>query len=81
MKLYKLNLPNGIVNSIIEYNCDDEECDYCYIWRYNQKTIDTLCEINIRRKRNVEEDIMACVIVYYTYLPPLKNVKQVRRTS
>jgi GTPase len=81
MELYKLNLPNGIVNNIIEYNCDDDECDYCSIWRYVQDIIKSLCRINIMHKRNVEEDILAFVIVYYEYLPPLKDVKQVMRIS
>ena len=30
MELYKLNLPNDIVNNIIKYNYD-EECKYCCI--------------------------------------------------
>ena len=81
MELYKLNLPNGTVNNIIEYNCDDDECDYCSIWRYVQDIIKSLCRINIMHKRNVEEDIMAFVIVYYAYLPPIKDVKQVMRKS
>ena len=31
MELYKLNLPNGIINNIIVYNCDDDGFDYCSI--------------------------------------------------
>ena len=45
MQLYKLNLPNGIVNNIIEYNCDDEECDYCYTWGGNKEMFRIACKI------------------------------------
>ena len=37
--------------------------------------------INIRLKRNVEEDIIAFVIVYRKDLPTLKDIKQVMRIS
>ena len=36
MELYKLNLPNDIVNNIIRYNYD-EECYHCYIWECNKE--------------------------------------------
>ena len=81
MELYKLNLPNDIVNNIIKYNYDEEECDYCCIWRCNQRLFYCLCQINIRKKRNVEEDVLAFIIVYHHYLPTLKDVKQVMRIS
>ena len=71
MELYKLNLPNGVVNNIIKYNYDEEECRYCYIWKLNKQIFSSLCRINIRHKRNVEEDILAFITVYYTHLPPL----------
>ena len=36
MELYKLDLPNGVVNNIIKNNYDEEECNYCCIWRCNK---------------------------------------------
>ena len=51
MQLYKLNLPNGIVNNIIEYNCDDEECDYCYTWGGNKEMFRIACKGNILDKK------------------------------
>ena len=81
MELYKLNLPNGVVNNIIKYNYDEEECNYCCIWRCNQEIFHRLCEINRRHKRNVEEDILAFITVYDDHLPTLKDVKQVMRIS
>ena len=81
MELYKLNLPNGVVNNIIEYNCDDEECIYCFCWRFDKKVIYHLYEINIRHKRNVEEDVLAFIIVYRNKLPKLEDVKQVMKIS
>ena len=47
----------------------------------NQTNIDTLCEINIRRKKMLKKITLHFVIVYYTYLPPLQNVKQGMRIS
>ena len=81
MELYKLNLPNRVVNNIIEYNCDDEECIYCFCWRSDKKVIYHLYEINIRHKRNVEEDVLAFIIVYRNKLPKLEDVKQVMKIS
>ena len=81
MELYKLNLPNEIVNNIIEYNCDEDECNYCCIWKCNKELSHCLCQINIRKKRNVEEDVLAFLTVYDKDLPPLKDVKQVMRIS
>ena len=38
MELYKLNLPHGIVNHIIDYSMDEEdECEICQEWRDNQE--------------------------------------------
>ena len=81
MELYKLNLPNGAVNNIIEYNCDEEECNYCYNWKCYQAIFNNTCKQNIRNKRNVEEDVLAFLTVYDKDLPPLKDVKQVMRIS
>lgn len=80
MELYKLNLPNEIVNNIIKFNYDDD-CNYCKVWRCNQNIFYSLCMINIRLKRNVEEDIITFVIVYRKDLPTLKDIKQVMRIS
>ena len=38
MELYKLNLPNVLVNAI-DYSYDKEdECDECQLWRHYSKT-------------------------------------------
>ena len=79
MELFKLNLPNDIVNNIIKYNYD-EKCNYCCIWRCNKELFHLLCQINIRKKRNVEEDVLAFITVYH-HLPTLKDVKEVMRIS
>ena len=80
MELYKLNLPNDIVNNIVKYNYDDE-CIYCCSWRCYQKMFHCAFEINRINKRNIEEDVLAFITVYYQHLPPLKDVKQVIRIS
>ena len=80
MELYKSNLPNEVVNNIIKYNYD-EECNYCCIWRCNKELFHCLCQINIRKKRNVEEDVLAFITVYQHHLPTLKDVKEVIRIS
>ena len=41
----------------------------------------SLCRINIRHKRNVEEDVLAFITVYNNALPPLIYVKQFIRIS
>ena len=46
-----------------------------------KKIIYHLCEINIRHKRNVEENVLAFIIVYRNNLPKLENVKQVMKIS
>ena len=81
MELYKLNLPNGVVNNIIEQNYDEEECDYCCIWKCNKEMFNCLCKKNIRKKRNVEEDVLAFITVYDKDLSPLIYVKQFMRIS
>ena len=40
-----------------------------------------LCKRNIRKKRNVEEDLLAFITVYGRDYPTLKDVKQVMRIS
>ena len=81
MEFYKLNLPNGVVNNINEYYCDEEDCDYCYKWRCYQNIFKITCKQDLRNKRNVEEHVLACVIVYHDVLPKLKDVKQTMRIS
>ena len=81
MELYKLDLPNGVVNNIIKNNYDEEECNYCCIWRCNKDMFYCWCQINIRHKRNVEEDVLAFITVYNRDLPPLIYVEQFMRIS
>ena len=41
MEFYKLSLPNGIVNNIIDYSLDEEDvCRTCRNWRYYQEAIE-----------------------------------------
>ena len=50
MELYKLNLPNGIVNHIIGYALSEEdECEICQEWRDNQELI--RCHLNLKRRQ------------------------------
>ena len=81
MELYKLNLPNDIVNNIIRYNCYEKECRHCFNWRCYQEMFYCVCQLNILNKRNVEEDILAFITVYHEHLPPLIYVKQFIRIS
>ena len=46
-----------------------------------KKVIYHLYEINIRHKRNVEEDVLAFIIVYRNKLPKLEDVKQVMKNK
>ena len=74
MDLYKLNLPNGIVNNIIEYALGKEdECKICQEWRDNQELI--RCHLNLKRRnnRNVEDEILICLTVYER--PPYSYVR------
>ena len=46
MELYKLNLPNGIINNIIDYSMDEEDvCRTCRRWRRYQNIIENILEI------------------------------------
>ena len=59
MELYKMNLPNGIVNNIIDYSLGKEdECKICQEWRDNQEFI--RCHLNLKRRNNrhVEDEIL-----------------------
>ena len=74
MELYKMNLPNGIVNNIIDYALGEEdECKICQEWRDNQELI--RCHLNLKRRhnRNVEDDIIIFLTVYER--PPYSYVR------
>ena len=74
MELYKLKLPNGIVNNIIDYALDEEDlCKTCQEWRDNQEL--TRCHLNHKRflKTNVEDDIIIFLTVYER--PPFDYVR------
>ena len=46
MELYKINLPNGIVNNIINYSMDEEDvCRTCQEWRNTQYIINCVLRI------------------------------------
>ena len=81
MELYKLNLPNEIVNNIINYSMDGEEdiCKNCKTWRDNQFLIKCLLGIKRIHNRNVEGDILIFLTV--TKIPPYDCVKQFLKIS
>ena len=80
MELYKLNLPNGIINNIIGYSMDEEDiCENCKTWRDNQAIIKCLLRLKGRHNRNVEDDILIFLTVYK--LPPYVYVKQFLKIS
>ena len=59
MELYKLNLPNGIVNHIIDYALGEEdECKICQEWRNNQELIRYHLNLERRNNRNVGDEIL-----------------------
>ena len=81
MELYKLNLPNDIVNNIIHYSMDGEEdiCKNCRNWRYYQELIKCLMGIKRINNRNVEYDIFIFLTV--NKIPPYDYVKQFLKIS
>ena len=80
MELYKLNLPNEIVNNIINYSMGEEDvCENCKTWRDNQAIIKCLLRLKGRHSRNVEDDILIFLTVYK--LPPYVYVKQFLKIS
>ena len=80
MELYKLNLPNGIVNNIIDYSLDEEnECETCQEWRDTQATIKRALRIKRRNNRNVEDDILIFLNIFK--IPPYDYVKQFLKIS
>ena len=73
MELYKTNLPNGIVNNIIDYSLDEKgECENCQEWRDNQAIINCLLRKKRRNNRNVEDAMLIFLTVYkiphYSYV-------------
>ena len=80
MELYKLNLPNGIINNIINYSMDEEdECENCINWRDNQTLIKCVLGIKRTHNRNVEDEILIFLTVYK--IPPCDYVKQFLKIS
>ena len=80
MELYKLNLPNEIVNNIINYSMDEKvECENCQEWRDNQCLIKCLLRIKGRHNRNVEDEILIFLTV--NKIPPYDYVKQFLKIS
>ena len=80
MELYKLNLPNEIVNNIINYSMYEEDlCKICRNWRYYQELIRCLLGIKRIRHRNVEDDTLIFLTV--NKIPPYDYVKQFLKIS
>ena len=80
MELYKLNLPNEIVNNINNYSMDEEDiCENCKTWRDNQAIVNCVLRKKRRRNRNVEDDILIFLTV--SKIPPYDYVKQFLKTS
>ena len=70
MELYKLNLPNGIVNNFLDYSLGKE--NLC-------EAIE--CNLDIKRlnERNVEDDILIFLTVYK--IPPYDYVRAFMKIS
>ena len=80
MELYKLNLPNGIVNNIIDYSLGKENlCKICRNWRYYQEAIEYNLDIKRFNERNVEDDILIFLTVYK--IPPYDYVRVFMKMS
>ena len=80
MELYKLNLPNGIVNNIIDYSLGKENlCKICKKWRYYQEAIEYNLDIKRFNERNVEDDILIFLTVYK--IPPYDYVRVFMKMS
>ena len=80
MELYKLNLPNEIVNNIINSSMDEkDECENCQEWRDNQFLIKCLLGIKRINNRNVEDEILIFLTV--NTIPPYDYVKQFLKIS
>ena len=80
MELYKLNLPNGIVNIIIDFALGEEDvCRPFRNWGYNQYIINCVLRIKRRHNRNVEYYILIFLGVYE--IRPYDYVKQFLKIS
>ena len=80
MELNKLNLPNGIINNIIDDALGEEDlCKNCKTWRDNQAIISCVLRIKGRHNRNVEDDILIFLIVYER--PPYSYVRAFLKIS
>ena len=80
MELYKLNLPNGIVNNIIDSALSKEdECKICRRWRSYQSMIENQLEIKRLLNTNVEDDILIFLTVYER--PPYSYVRAFLKIS
>ena len=80
MEMYKLNLPNGIINNIIDYALGEEDlCRTCRRWRRYQNIIENILEIKKIDERNVEDEILIFLTV--NKLPPYVYVKQFLKIS
>ena len=80
MELYKLNLPNGIVNNIVDYALSEEdECRTCRRWRRYQNIIRNVLEFKNIDERNVEDEILIFLTVYDR--PPYDYVKAFLKIS
>ena len=80
MELYKLNLPNGKINNIIDYALGKEDlCNICRNWRFYQELIK--CNLNHKRclKTNVEDDIIIFLTVYE--IPSYSSVRAFLKIS
>ena len=76
-----MNLPNEIVNNIINYSMDGEEdiCKNCRNWRYYQELIKCLMGIKRINNRHVEDEILIFLTV--NKIPPYDYVKQFLKIS
>ena len=67
-----MNLPNGIVNNIIDCALDEEKCKICRRWKSYQTMIENHLEIKRSLDINVEDDIIIGLTVYerppYSYI-------------
>ena len=80
MELYKLNLPNGIINDIIYYALGKEDlCKICRNWRFHQQIIANHLDIKMFNERNVEDDILIFLTVYK--IPPYSYVRAFLKIS
>ena len=69
-----MNLPNGIVNNIIDYALGEEdECKICQEWRNNQELIRYHLNLERRNNRNVGDEILIFLTVYER--PPYSYVR------